>query len=199
MNKLTIRRIGAYLIDYIFIVLFLTMLNQIRFLNPTYDEYVKTYDSYMEIYNELTVDNSLDIIKSEEFQKINYDLSRYSISMSIISLIVYLAYFVGFQKWNNNQTLGKKMFNIQVASKDDQNVKWWQMLVRYLIVYNIGIEILLIICLLLFEYKSYLIISVALNLLASVIFYIVVFMIILRKDGRGLHDLIAGTKIVAKN
>lgn len=116
MNNTTFKRIGAYAIDYIFIVLFLTMLNQIRFLNPTFDEYAETYSEYMEIYEDLSVDNAIEIAKSEEYQKINYNLSKYSISISCLSIAVYLAYFVGFQKWNKNQTLGKKLFNIEVAN-----------------------------------------------------------------------------------
>ena len=51
MNNTTFKRIGAYAIDYIFIVLFLTMLNQIRFLNPTYDDYASTYSEYSDMYD----------------------------------------------------------------------------------------------------------------------------------------------------
>lgn len=198
MNNTTFKRIGAYAIDYIFIVLFLTMLNQIRFLNPTFDEYAETYSEYMEIYEDLSVDNAIEIAESEEYQKINYNLSKYSISISCLSIAVYLAYFVGFQKWNKNQTLGKKLFNIEVASTSGNNVKWWQMLLRTIVLYNIIFEVLLIIAVLVFGYKDYMIVSGVLSVLASIIFYVNIFFIILRKDGRGLHDIIAGTKIVER-
>ena len=196
MNNTTIKRIGAYMIDYIFIVLFLTMLNQIRFLNPTYEEYAKTYDEYMEITEDLSAFNAVEFVESEEYQKINYNLSKYSVSLSCISLIVYIAYFVGFQKWNKNQTLGKKLFNIEVASTGNNKVKWWQMLLRTIIVYNVIFELILIIAVLVLGYKEYMVVSSVVNVLASTLFYINVFFIILRKDGRGLHDIAAGTKIV---
>ena len=195
MRNTLFKRIGAYAIDYLFIFLLLTMLNQIRILNPNYDEYMSAYDEYVEIYNDMNAENVVEIAESAEYQKVNYDLSRYGLSYSIISIIVYLAYFVGFQKWNKNQTLGKKMFNIKVASNDDAKVKWWQMLLRCVIVYNVLIELVLIILVLVLNYQDFTVASSILTLIASIIFYVNVFFIIFRKDGRGLHDLLAKTKV----
>ena len=198
MNNIKFRRISAYLIDYLFIFLIITMLSQIRVLNPTYDEYYEAYDRYMEIYDDLSVDNALEIAESVEYQEVNYDLSRYSVSISIISLVVYLAYFVGFQKWNKNQTLGKKMFNIEVVSNDGKSASWLQILLREVIIYNIVWEILAIISIFVFNYEGYMIASSVLSLIAGIILWVSVLFIIFRKDGRGLHDIIAKTKVVGK-
>lgn len=198
MNNIKFRRISAYLIDYLFIFLIITMLSQIRVLNPTYDEYYEAYDRYMEIYDDLSVDNALEIVESAEYQEVNYDLSRYSVSISIISLVVYLAYFVGFQKWNKNQTLGKKMFNIEVVSNDGKSASWLQILLREVIIYNIVWEILVIISIFVFNYEGYMIASSVLSLIAGIILWVSVLFIIFRKDGRGLHDIIAKTKVVGK-
>ena len=198
MNNIKFRRISAYLIDYLFIFLIITMLSQIRVLNPTYDEYYEAYDRYMEIYDDLSVDNALEIAESAEYQEVNYDLSRYSVSISIISLVVYLAYFVGFQKWNKNQTLGKKMFNIEVVSNDGKSASWLQILLREVIIYNIVWEILVIISIFVFNYEGYMIASSVLSLIAGIILWVSVLFIIFRKDGRGLHDIIAKTKVVGK-
>ena len=197
MNNIKFRRISAYLIDYLFIFLIITMLSQIRVLNPTYDEYYEAYDRYMEIYDDLSVDNALEIAESE-YQEVNYDLSRYSVSISIISLVVYLVYFVGFQKWNKNQTLGKKMFNIEVVSNDGKSASWLQILLREVIIYNIVWEILVIISIFVFNYEGYMIASSVLSLIAGIILWVSVLFMIFRKDGRGLHDIIAKTKVVGK-
>ena len=198
MNNIKFRRICAYLIDYLFIFLIITMLSQIRVLNPTYDEYYEAYDRYMEIYDDLSVDNALEIVESAEYQEVNYDLSRYSVSISIISLVVYLVYFVGFQKWNKNQTLGKKMFNIEVVSNDGKSASWLQILLREVIIYNIVWEILVIISIFVFNYEGYMIASSVLSLIAGIILWVSVLFIIFRKDGRGFHDIIAKTKVVGK-
>lgn len=197
-NSVLIKRIGAYIIDYLFIFLLLTMLNQIRFLNPTYDEYMQVYDNYLEIMDGLTVDNAIEIAESAEFREVNYDLSKYSVSISIISVVIYIAYFWGFQMWNKNQTLGKKMFNIQVVGKDDNKPRWWQMLLRSVILYNLWLEALLIISLFIFDSNGYIWVSSVLSVVSTVILFVTAFMVLFRKDGRGLHDIIANTKVVVK-
>ena len=196
MKFLIFKRIGAYAIDYLFIFLLLTMLSQIRFLNPTYDLYMDNYDKYLDIMDNVSSENVLDIINDSEYQEVNYNLSKYSVSVSIISIVLYLTYFVGFQKWNKNQTLGKKLFNISVKNKkDDSSPSWGQMFLRTIILYNILFEIFLIISLYIFNASSYMIISNIITILAAIVFYVNVFFIIFRKDNAGIHDLIAKTKV----
>ena len=197
-NSIKFRRISAYLIDYLFIFLVITMLSQIRVLNPTYDEYYEAYDRYMEIYDDLSVDNAIEIAESEEYREVNYDLSRYSVSISIISLVVYLAYFVGFQKWNKNQTLGKKMFNLEIVSDNNNKITWMQMLLRETIIYNLLWELLLIISVFVFDYQGYWIVGNILSLIAGLVLWISVFFILFRKDSKGIHDILAKTKVVGK-
>lgn len=191
--NITIKRISAYIIDYIFIVLLITLISQIRFLNPNYDEYVSAYNDYYDYYEEI-LDNNISIIDSKEFKMTYYNLDKYSISISISSIIVYLLYFVGFQKWNNYQTLGKKVFNIKISSKSN-NISWGKLTIRSIILYNIFFEILSILALFIFNENSYLYVNIAISIIASIVFYINVFMIILSKKHLGLHDIICKTEI----
>lgn len=194
-----LQRLGAYIIDYIFILLLITLLGQIRFLNPTFDEYYKTYDESMEMINNTNEEDIFKLLESEEYSLANYNLAKYSVSISIISIIVYLGYFVGFQKWNKNQTLGKKLFNIEVASIKNTDVKWWQILLREIIIYNLIAEILYVILILFLNVNSYFMISNIILAISSLIFLINVILILFRKDGRGLHDLLAKTIVVEKD
>lgn len=194
-----LQRLGAYIIDYIFILLLITFLGQIRFLNPTFDEYYKTYDESMEMINNTNEEDIFKLLESEEYSLANYNLAKYSVSISIISIIVYLGYFVGFQKWNKNQTLGKKLFNIEVASIENTDVKWWQILLREIIIYNLIAEILYVILILFLNVNSYFMISNIILAISSLIFLINVILILFRKDGRGLHDLLAKTIVVEKD
>lgn len=194
-----LQRLGAYIIDYIFILLLITLLGQIRFLNPTFDEYYKTYDESMEMINNTNEEDIFKLLESEEYSLANYNLAKYSVSISIISIIVYLGYFVGFQKWNKNQTLGKKLFNIEVASIENTHVIWWQILFREIIIYNLIAEILYVILILFLNVNSYFMISNIILAISSLIFLINVILILFRKDGRGLHDLLAKTIVVEKD
>ena len=175
------------------------MLSQIRVLNPSYEEYAESYVRYEEIMDDLTVDNAVEIAKSKEYMQVNYDLSRYSVSISIISLVVYLAYFVGFQKWNNNQTLGKKLFNIQVVGNENKKVGWLQLLWREVVLYNLIWEVLAIVSIWVFNYEGYMYASSLLTFIAGAIIWVNIFFVVIRNDSRGIHDLLAKTKVVERD
>lgn len=199
MSNIKVKRIGAYIIDYLFVFLLITMLSQIRVLNPSYEEYAESYVRYEEIMDDLTVDNAVEIAKSQEYMQVNYDLSRYSVSISIISLVVYLAYFVGFQKWNNNQTLGKKLFNIQVVGNENKKVGWLQLLWREVVLYNLIWEVLAIVSIWVFNYEGYMYASSLLTFIAGAIIWVNIFFVVIRNDSRGIHDLLAKTKVVERD
>ena len=199
MSNIKVKRIGAYIIDYLFVFLLITMLSQIRVLNPSYEEYAESYVRYEEIMDDLTVDNAVEIAKSKEYMQVNYDLSRYSVSISIISLVVYLAYFVGFQKWNNNQTLGKKLFNIQVVGNENKKVGWLQLLWREVVLYNLIWEVLAIVSIWAFNYEGYMYASSLLTFIAGAIIWVNIFFVVIRNDSRGIHDLLAKTKVVERD
>lgn len=193
MDSLTFRRICAYAIDYIFIILLSTMVSGIRFLNPSYDNYVSAYDEYATMYEKIA-DGDLELVNSNEFKDIYYNLDKYSVSVSISTIVIYLLYFVGFQKWNHNQTLGKKAFNIAVTSKNEK-VTVWQMLLRSIIIYNIVFEVLSLLSLWIFDANTYLYIDMALTFIAGIFFYINGGIVIFSKKHLGIHDIICKTEV----
>lgn len=193
MDSLTFRRICAYAIDYIFIILLSTMVSGIRFLNPSYDNYVSAYDEYATMYEKIA-DGDLELVNSNEFKDIYYNLDKYSVSVSISTIVIYLLYFVGFQKWNHNQTLGKKAFNIAVTSKNEK-VTVWQMLLRSIIIYNIIFEVLSLLSLWIFDANTYLYIDMALTFIAGIFFYINGGIVIFSKKHLGIHDIICKTEV----
>lgn len=193
MDSLTFRRICAYAIDYIFIILLSTMVSGIRFLNPSYDNYVSAYDEYATMYEKIA-DGDLELVNSNEFKDIYYNLDKYSVSVSISTIVIYLLYFVGFQKWNHNQTLGKKAFNIAVTSKNEK-VTVWQMLLRSIIIYNIIFEVLSLLALWIFDANVYLYIDMALTFIAGIFFYINGGIVIFSKKHLGIHDIICKTEV----
>ena len=90
------------------------------------------------------------------------------------------------------------MFNIEVASDDGKDVSWFQMLIREIIIYNLLLEILSIISIFVFDYQGYWVASNILTFIAGLILWISVFFILFRKDGKGIHDLLAKTRVVGK-
>ena len=190
------RRIMAYIFDYLFIMMVVVMVGQLKILNPYYDKYVEEYDNYVSLVEKIDVDKPLSIFSNSEYINSYQQIMKYSVFVNVESIICYLLYFVGFQKWNKGQSLGKRLFKIKVVDKNNENPKIWQYLVRSGIVYNVFVSILLVINVFLLHGKIFLVTATILNILGSAFIYGCLIMCLLRKDGRGLHDLLSGTKVV---
>lgn len=189
------KRIWAFFIDYLLVSLFLTMVYQIRILNPNYEKYNETYEKYTELISDLDSNEYLSFIESKDYKLINYDLSKYSISLVCINLIVYILYFGGFQFWNKGQTIGKKIMKIKLVSKKD-NLKLWQCLLRTVILYSILFEVIKVIVITFVSVNKFYFINNILSVASSFLFYTIVLCILFRKDGRGLHDILCDTDVV---
>jgi len=200
--NLTSKRISAYLIDILFIVFVISLISQIRFINPSYDEYVESYSNY----NELLEQYQKKEIDEEEFNKLyneNYYLvSKNGISYNIVIIVVIILYFGVFQKFNNGQTLGKKFMRIRVVDNlTNDNLGIFKYLIRILPIYFIyvgGILPLIINTILLFVLNShnYVQISTIISYIFLGISISTFVMLAVRKDGRGLHDLLTNSKVI---
>lgn len=197
MNSIKIKRILAFFVDYMFLALFLSMIGQLEFLNPYYDRYYEEYEKYVETTDNLNYENANEILFSEEFEQNYYNLDKYGLVINIISIVCYLFYFVGFQKWNKGQTLGKKLFNIKVISNTDKPVSWGQYFLRTAILYNVIFDILIIISIFIFGIHKYKIFKLVISFISYIVFYLNVSFILFKADCRGLHDSLAGTKVVS--
>ncbi len=195
------KRILAYLIDVLLLFFLIGLISGIKFINPWYDKYVSTYNKYSEV---LTNYYNREINEQEmiEQNKNNfYYLNKYSVPYNIVTIIVLFGYFVIFQKFNNGQTLGKKIMKIKVTTVDNTEVSLGKYSLRILPIYfayvgsvlPILINTILIYCI---SPNYYMVAN-------SIVTYIFIFVgivtlvtLMVRKDKRGLHDLLANTKIV---
>ena len=172
------KRILAYLIDVVIVLLASSMLSSISYLNPQLETYNKYYDEYLQITNDYS-----------------YKLERNSVYSSVISVVTILLYFGVFQKYNNGQTLGKKLLNIRVKG----NLNVFKYLLRTAIIYNVFINVAKIILIVALDQNQYLNANKYLYILALVVEVTTIVMIMLRKDHKGLHDLIVGSEVVEEN
>lgn len=190
-----LKRFVAYIIDVLLVGFIASALASITYLNPYYDEYLESYDEYSSILEGIDEDNVFDVIKSNNFINEYRDVIRYGSYASGLSLVCYLLYFVGFQKWNKGQTLGKKLMKIRVVGVND-GVSFWQYLIRTLIVYNLlfnGLNVIFAWC---FEENLFFTISIITSIIGYIVTYVCYGLILFRKDGMGLHDKLSKTKVV---
>ena len=204
MKNFMSKRLFAYILDAFLIYLFILLVSGIRFINPTYDKLLEVTEKYSEA--ETSYQNG--DMKDDEFIKVStqyiYDANRYNVSTNIVFMLVVFAYYGLFQKFNNGQTLGKKIMKLRVVSKDNKPVSILRYIIRtlsmYLVFFGSVIPYLLG-TILVFVLKPNLF-STIYSLLVYVFLIIGIIPLLMahrRSDKKGLHDLIAGTKVIEEN
>ena len=189
------KRILAYLIDVVIVLLSSSMLSSISYLNPQLETYNKYYDEYSEKTKDYLDKKTTDDEYLQITNDYSYKLERNSVYSSVISVVTILLYFGVFQKYNNGQTLGKKLLNIRVKG----NLNVFKYLLRTAIIYNVFINVAKIILIVALDQNQYLNANKYLYILALVVEVTTIVMIMLRKDHKGLHDLIVGSEVVEEN
>ena len=184
-------RMIAFLIDLV-IVGFVCSLLSLPFINEDNSE--KISNEVNEIVSKAANQEiSLDTYFTELVPLI-YESERQNGAYTIIMLLVSIFYYIVFQ-FHTGQTLGKKIFNIKLVSNNG-DLTMNQMVFRGLIINSILFSLLTFVFLLFSNSKTFFIADLTLASLYYLILLISSFMIIYRKDHRGLHDIICNTKVV---
>ena len=127
----------------------------------------------------------------------NYDLQKIGIYNSIVTVSVTLFYFGILQYILKGQTIGKKILNLQVVSDNQKKLNILNFLGRSLIINNVLLNFINIIILNFASKDIFLKSGNIISMIASIIEAITIYLVISRKDNRGLHDLIFNTKVIS--
>ena len=218
------KRIAAYFIDMIIVsvvVFGLTNIKQINYqydnhekVSSEYEKYVKKYEKLEDKYNDAKDDYKDKKITKEKYSKIkneyndyksgyernikkfNYDLSRNSVIATIISIAVIIAYFGIFQYSLGGQTIGKKLLKLKVVKNKEGSLNIFNYFVRCAILNGVIINILLIVFVNMFNTNNFYTANYIISNIQSIIEILILIMVFMTNDSRGLHDYIAGTKVV---
>lgn len=200
MNNI-LKRGVAFIIDILVVMMIATSLSMISFINPYYNKYNEVVNEELELiesYNneEISMDEYVD-----RLDDISYNIDKYSIYSNIIIIVVYLLYFVVFNYVTKGQTLGKKLFKLKIVDNSDKksNPRIVKYLIRTLILYGLIFDIISIILINIISKDNYLDVSGIIYYIQSFVYLIIVIMVLIRIDGRGLHDMVAGTVVVDSN
>ena len=175
-----------------------------------YKKLVKSYPEYEENINEYYQNKKLTEKKynklieqiTKEYEKkssgLYYLVEKNAISEMIIYLIITVVYFVFFNYLTQGQTLGKKVTKLKIINEENQNkkVKIINYIIRMLPLYQIIYYTTRLICIFLLKKSQYIEITSMVYYLQSILTFITIATLIIRKDGRCLHDLLAKTKVI---
>lgn len=190
MNTSFFTRASAYIIDAIIVLIILNIITI----------GVPTNNSYNEKITELTKQLSNGEITTQEYYDqyadVYYDLQKSNTVVNAISIILTIAYFVVFQYLNKGQTIGKKLFNLKIVSADEKPIKLSQIIIRSIFIYSLISAILNIIFVYIIGKDSYYMVSTITTMIDTLLILITVIFILFRQDKRGMHDVIAKTKVI---
>ncbi len=193
-NNLIFKRIGAFLIDYLIITFISAGLVYITFINPKYEE----YQAASETYANILTDYYDGKINADEFSKqnteISYDLNKSGYVYIIGNIAISLLYYGVFVYFTKGQTLGKRLMNIKIVSNKDKELKIYNYFIRTIILNGIIGNVITLTAICFSRNTYYQINGIGRDIIS--ILYILIFVTVVI-NGRGLHDYIAGTKVIS--
>ena len=185
------KRILAFVIDSI-IISFVCSLLTVPFLDSA--KVNKLSDDTKTIIADYTSDKISIEEYSDQISNIEYQFSKEMGIYSLLMLVVGVSYY-GVYQYKTSRTLGKKIMKIKIdADKGDLTLN--QVLFRCLIINCLLFSFVDLVFLVFANSTIYLVASSTLHYIYYFILVISFFMIISRKDKRGLHDIICNTKVV---
>ena len=196
MHSTVLKRISAYLLDFLLVLLLVTLLSYVPFLNPHRREYSEKYNELVNVYDQYLDEEISEAEYNEAYVPIAYEMYRLNTNYVIIDMVIVILYFAVLPFFNDGQTVGKKLFQIKIEGVHDKKLSFGQYLLRAVILNNVIISVLLQVIVYMMDVNSYEFFYRNLNLAGYIIQYATLFLVFVRRDGRGLHDLVAGTKVV---
>lgn len=189
-----LKRIVAYIIDILIVTVVVSAISMIPRIDPYKKDYEKAYNEYLDIVSDAQNENSVDY--KDRIIELNYDIYKYRVVSNIISVISLVGYFGILQMIMNGQTVGKKVLKIKVVSNNGKKLNFGNYFLRTLILNNIFFTVINMIAVYILKGSNFYYFTYIVNMLQSTIYMILIIMMVLRKDNRGLHDLLAGTKVI---
>ncbi|MBR3660362.1 MAG: RDD family protein [Bacilli bacterium] len=194
MKPLSYKRIVAYFIDILIITVLSTLLT---YFLPENKEYESSATEYLDLLNQYTNKE----IEQEDFTTQSadavYSMNRNSVTVTVVTTVLTISYFVVYAYFMEGQTLGKKLMKIKIVSNDKHKLTMNNYLIRGLLINSILMNILGIIFILGLNKTTYIKVNDITTYLFGFIYVITFGMVLFRDDKRGLHDFLAGTKVIA--
>ena len=189
-------RLVAYIID---VTLVSIVCSGILFLFPKNENYSKYLKEYQEVQTNF-IDNKIEAAEYiHKVADITYDIDYSNVLSMIVEVMLLILYFIVFQFYNKGQTFGKKLMKLRVVNNNGNELTLNQVTCRALIIDSILINLFMIAALLFSGRNYYYYASLSLQILSGIIIFVTLMMIFFRKDGRGLHDVVTGTKVIQEN
>jgi len=201
----TFKRTLAFILD-IFLVGLIATLISISPINVNYDkeldlrmEYQEKVDVWIDETKKLDEDSEEYKNAYKEYVEITqdymYENNRLAWLDSTIMMVVIILYYAVIPMFMDGSTLGKRIMKLRVEDLEGKQPKFWQLLVRTVILFEIPLSLLAIIFVFTLNKVAFASLLSVLNILSYVFLIIIGAMTLFKSDNRGLHDILARTRV----
>jgi uncharacterized RDD family membrane protein YckC len=181
------RRFCAYIIDIIVVLIICSLLNMIIPIKE-----VSSLNHELNNYSEQVLNHEIGIREYiSNYIRVSYDIDRLNIVCNALSIMILIIYFMIIPILNGGKTLGLKLLKLKISG----DISFNNLFKRNIITIGILYLILNVILIHVLNYKYYFICISILSFIQFILVIVSTFMIIYRKDKKGLQDLISNTYI----
>ena len=187
------QRVLAFLIDLVLLSMITSLITMFIPVNDTATKLYEEQNRVLEGYVEGTVSMEEYV---NQMVDISYDISRQTVIISIVTIVISLLYYVVYPCYNNGQTFGKKLMKIKIKKTNDKELTMNDLLIRSMINNSILVNIITIALVLFLSKDLYLNMSSLLSVIQYLALIISLIMIAFTKNAQGLHDKVCKTEVV---
>ena len=191
--ELFFRRVEAFLLDVLIFAIALEMLSLVFPTNNNVNKLNKEFNTITDNYLNGDLEYSKFI---HEAGNIEYLVDREQIFYNVMNVILVIIFFVFIPFLNNGSTLGKKVMKLKIVDKEGNKPSMNILIIRSLIFNSLGYLLITLAAIFIVKDYNYFILTIILSIIELLLVIISIFMILYRSDKRGVHDFIAGTKVV---
>lgn len=195
MKASFIKRLIAYIID---IIIFSLIFEIFTMIIPDNNN-IAVLNQQLSNLSESVLNDQLSLSAYfYQYSSIVHSIDKELFLSNLFNFILMIGYFVMLPFYYNGQTLGKKLLKIKIIKEqDDLSIN--DLLLRNCVINGLLYSLICFALVFLASDLTYLIIISILGFIQILLVIISVFMILYRKDKKGLHDLWCKTSVVEEN
>ena len=187
-------RLGAYIID-VWIVFLVTSLiatfvdfnqDKVKVLNAEIDELTSRV-----LNNEISFDTYFG-----EYASIAQDIDRNNAIYNVVNAFVIIGFFIVIPYFNDGMSIGKRILKIKVVRDDGELLSLNNLVIRNFITTSLAYMLISLSLLYITPTMFYFLIILFLSFMQFLLVILSAFMVIYRRDKRGLHDMLAHTSVI---
>ena len=188
----TSKRFLAYIIDILLIGIIIVFSGKVLVDNDK----ITYLNNQLNEINEKILINDADFGDGiSEYSILIRQIDMENVMVNIVTIILILIYFVFIPKYNNGQTLGLRLLKMKITTRDGSGLTINKLMLRNFILNGLAYLSICLTFLYLFSGITYFVLISILSFFQLGLVITSVFMILYRRDKRGLQDILSETKI----